>query len=179
MSSPPKQDSSQQKILQTDPECAAYPAQLLDTSSRENSFHGNDDDRTPLLDPGAADNANSANLIVKRPKNRWQIILRKKRYILVILLIAILLLLISTVVIAGMLVHLDSKEQGPNRKVLIHAKNGAVATELDTCSIIGVKILREGGNAVDAAIASGISIGSINMFSSGIGGSPIPRFSPV
>ena len=179
MSSAPKQDHRQQRILAMDLESAAHPPQLLDSRSRDNSFHGDDDDRMPLLDPTAADDANSTGLIAKRPKNQWQIIPQKKRNVVVILLIAVLLVLISIAVIAGMMVLLDSKDQGPNRKVLIHAKNGAVATELDTCSIIGVKILREGGNAVDAAIASGICIGSINMFSAGIGGSPIPRFSPV
>ena len=156
-----------------DPESAGHPTQALDSA---NSFHGNEDDRTPLLYPNIADDVNNRDLVDK-PKNRWQIISKKKRNIVVVSLIATLLVLICTAVVAGILVHRDSTEQGGNRKVLIHAKNGAVATELDTCSTIGVKILREGGNAVDAAIASGICIGSINMFSAGIGGSQ-PAFSP-
>jgi gamma-glutamyltranspeptidase / glutathione hydrolase / leukotriene-C4 hydrolase len=83
-------------------------------------------------------------------------------------------LLIMFIVLAFMAWRLfdrgDRIPHGENPQVLIHASNGAVATELDVCSEIGVKLLKEGGNAVDAAIASGICIGSINMFSAGIGG---------
>jgi Gamma-glutamyltranspeptidase len=53
---------------------------------------------------------------------------------------------------------------------LIHAKHGAVASENESCSIIGVEMLKQGGSAVDAAIAATICIGVVNMFSSGIGG---------
>lgn len=53
---------------------------------------------------------------------------------------------------------------------LIHAKHGAVASENENCSIIGVEMLRRGGSAVDAAIAATLCIGVVNMFSSGIGG---------
>ena len=51
-------------------------------------------------------------------------------------------------------------------------KNGAVASEVDICSTIGMRVMRDKhGNAVDAAIASLICVGVINSFSSGIGGS--------
>jgi len=53
---------------------------------------------------------------------------------------------------------------------LIHAEHGAVASENERCSIIGVEMLKQGGSAVDAAIAATICIGVVNMFSSGIGG---------
>ncbi len=53
---------------------------------------------------------------------------------------------------------------------LIHAEHGAVASESESCSIIGVKMLKQGGSAVDAAIAATVCIGVVNMFSSGIGG---------
>ncbi|KAK3841664.1 MAG: nucleophile aminohydrolase [Linnemannia gamsii] len=53
---------------------------------------------------------------------------------------------------------------------LIKAKNGAVATEEIHCSEIGVQVLVDGGNAVDAAIASCLCIGTVNSFAAGIGG---------
>ncbi|KAF8906563.1 gamma-glutamyltranspeptidase [Gymnopilus junonius] len=57
-----------------------------------------------------------------------------------------------------------------NPAYLIHARNGAVASENKRCSDIGVNALKEGGNAVDAAVATTFCIGVVNMFSSGIGG---------
>ncbi|KAM0681193.1 hypothetical protein GINT2_000387 [Glugoides intestinalis] len=46
----------------------------------------------------------------------------------------------------------------------------AITTELDVASQIGRKILERGGNALDAAISSALTIGVVNLFSSGIGG---------
>ncbi|RDB16957.1 Gamma-glutamyltranspeptidase 1 [Hypsizygus marmoreus] len=57
-----------------------------------------------------------------------------------------------------------------NPAYLIEAKNGAVAAENKRCSAIGVDILKEGGNAVDAAVGAVFCTGVVNMFSSGIGG---------
>ncbi|EIN11894.1 gamma-glutamyltranspeptidase [Punctularia strigosozonata HHB-11173 SS5] len=57
-----------------------------------------------------------------------------------------------------------------NPSYLIEAKHGAVATENQVCSEMGVDIMKAGGNAVDAAVASTLCIGVANMFSSGVGG---------
>ncbi|KAI0630189.1 gamma-glutamyltranspeptidase [Trametes polyzona] len=57
-----------------------------------------------------------------------------------------------------------------NPAYLVRATNGAVASENELCSQIGVDILKDGGNAVDAAVGTTLCIGVVNMFSSGIGG---------
>ncbi|KAF9584567.1 hypothetical protein BGW38_006002 [Lunasporangiospora selenospora] len=57
-----------------------------------------------------------------------------------------------------------------NTPTLIKARHGAVATEEIHCSEIGVQVLKDGGNAMDAAVASCLCIGTVNMFSAGIGG---------
>lgn len=52
-----------------------------------------------------------------------------------------------------------------NPAYLIHAQNGAVASENKRCSDIGVQVLKDGGNAVDAAVAATFCTGVVNMFS--------------
>lgn len=47
---------------------------------------------------------------------------------------------------------------------------GAVASEIDFCSQIGTNILQEGGNAVDALVATTFCVGTMGMYHSGIGG---------
>ncbi|CAK9781151.1 gamma-glutamyltranspeptidase [Cutaneotrichosporon oleaginosum] len=48
--------------------------------------------------------------------------------------------------------------------------HGAVVTEVGTCSAIGVEIMKQGGNAADAIIASALCVGVIGGFHSGLGG---------
>ncbi len=52
-----------------------------------------------------------------------------------------------------------------NPAYLIHAQNGAVASENKRCSDIGLEVLKDGGNAVDAVIAATFCTGVVNMFS--------------
>jgi gamma-glutamyltranspeptidase/glutathione hydrolase/leukotriene-C4 hydrolase len=52
-----------------------------------------------------------------------------------------------------------------NPAYLIEAKHGAVAAENKRCSDIGVSIMKDGGNAVDAAVGAAFCTGVVNMFS--------------
>ncbi|KAI1195444.1 gamma-glutamyltransferase 1 [Nemania serpens] len=49
-------------------------------------------------------------------------------------------------------------------------KLGAVASESSVCSEIGIKVLKKGGNAADALVATQFCIGVIGMYHSGIAG---------
>ncbi|KAJ2083131.1 hypothetical protein H4R24_001044 [Coemansia sp. RSA 988] len=57
-----------------------------------------------------------------------------------------------------------------DNSTLVTAKHGAIATDEPRCSAIGADVLREGGNAIDAAVASALCIGVLQAHSSGIGG---------
>ena len=69
--------------------------------------------------------------------------------------------------------------QATNSSGLIIAEHGAVASELEECSDLGVDILKKGGNAMDAGIASALCIGTVNAFSSGIGGGGFLIYRPA
>lgn len=56
-------------------------------------------------------------------------------------------------------------EADRNPAYLIKAKHGAVASENIRCSRIGVDVMKDGGNAVDAMVASIFCTGVVNMFS--------------
>ncbi|KAJ3744073.1 gamma-glutamyltranspeptidase [Lentinula detonsa] len=50
------------------------------------------------------------------------------------------------------------------------APHGGIATEAAPCTDIGINILQQGGNAADAIIASGLCVGVISAYHSGVGG---------
>lgn len=51
-----------------------------------------------------------------------------------------------------------------------HCDRMAVVADVPECSALGVEIMKMGGNAMDAAVATALCVGTINSFSSGIGG---------
>ncbi|KAL5756527.1 hypothetical protein ACOSQ2_021273 [Xanthoceras sorbifolium] len=57
-----------------------------------------------------------------------------------------------------------------NRREVIVARHGVVATDDGRCSKIGMDVLRGGGHAVDASVATALCLGVVSPASSGIGG---------
>jgi gamma-glutamyltranspeptidase/glutathione hydrolase/leukotriene-C4 hydrolase len=113
------------------------------------------------LPPGHLEKRSSINDERRRRRRVWEVLL-------------VLLFLIVAVKYSGqhyIVLHLFSKgaEEADrslgNPAYLIKAKHGAVASENELCSNIGVEILKDGGNAVDAAVATTFCIGVVNMFS--------------
>ena len=56
------------------------------------------------------------------------------------------------------------------RKAAVRGNNGLIATQHYRASEVGAEILRAGGNAVDAAVAAGLTLGTVEPWMSGIGG---------
>jgi len=62
------------------------------------------------------------------------------------------------------------KEHWQIRKPAVTSQTGLVASQHHLASEVGAQVLREGGNAVDAAVATGLALGTVEPWMSGIGG---------
>jgi gamma-glutamyltranspeptidase/glutathione hydrolase len=74
--------------------------------------------------------------------------------------------------VGGLLVmsaEADAQDRGQTRSMVI-SKGGIVASESPLASQAGVRILENGGNAVDAAIAANAMMGVVEPMMNGIGG---------
>jgi gamma-glutamyltranspeptidase/glutathione hydrolase len=56
------------------------------------------------------------------------------------------------------------------RKPAVQGEAGMVASQHHLASDVGAKVLADGGNAIDAAIAAGLAIGTVEPWMSGLGG---------
>ena len=56
------------------------------------------------------------------------------------------------------------------RKPAVASRGGVVATQHQAASEVGVRVLAEGGNAVDAAIAASLALATVEPWMSGLGG---------
>uniref|UniRef100_A0A0D3BJI1 Glutathione hydrolase n=1 Tax=Brassica oleracea var. oleracea TaxID=109376 RepID=A0A0D3BJI1_BRAOL len=75
-----------------------------------------------------------------------------------------------TVTIVLLLFAFLQNSAAKKRQHSIVASNAAVATNHGQCSKIGINVLHQGGNAIDAYVAVALCLGVVNPGSSGLGG---------
>lgn len=85
-----------------------------------------------------------------------------------------MLTVISILLVCLTLLRQVNASPVPDNNGLFHRqsddKTGAVASESDICSKIGIDVLARGGNAADAHVATTFCIGVVAMYHSGVGG---------
>ena len=57
-----------------------------------------------------------------------------------------------------------------SRRSTIHATHGMVATSQPLAAMSGLRVLMDGGNAVDAAVATAATLNVVEPMSTGVGG---------
>ena len=72
--------------------------------------------------------------------------------------------------LTALLVSPAHADPGPRKVPTRHGYGGAVTSVDPYASRIGLRVLKAGGNAVDAAVATAAALGVTEPFSAGIGG---------
>ena len=62
----------------------------------------------------------------------------------------------------------------PSKRMVVFGNKGMVATSQQLAAHAGLDILKKGGNAIDAAIATAACLTVVEPTSNGIGGMPLP-----
>ncbi|TGZ79661.1 hypothetical protein EX30DRAFT_308574 [Ascodesmis nigricans] len=149
-------------IIITDPNNSYFPAA---SSSGGSSTPEEDvvvvDAKTPLLPPPVvAGRRGSA-----RYGGKKEAAVSWKDNAALVVVICLLSMVFGVIVVEN-----KKGDHDDGRQYLVKARRGVVSSDVLECSEIGVDVMRDGGNAIDAVIAAGACIGTINMFASGIGG---------
>src|SRR5687767_7654706 len=64
----------------------------------------------------------------------------------------------------------DAAEELPEGSRIAHGEKGMVVSVHPLATKAGVEVLKRGGNAIDAAVAVGLTLGVVDSHNSGIGG---------